>query len=268
MASLSSLPNDILRCISTYSETDLSEVSAKFFLGFEEEARTALKTLPPDRCKFVAGAAVVDDISKRDLTLLTKSILMSGEESLDDALLSVETDLSLISFHDRLPWEAQHALLAPRKGLRTISKIAQVIRKAFQDEDIPLDMVSLDLRAGRLPELSPELSPEISKFQNLRHLYLSGNSMTHFPDLTVLSSLETLDLMGNNIKEITCAKPAPSLLVLNLQSNQITRITDLMIFPNLTLLDLEGNPLEERPDVSGLTCLTTLYLSTSHLRFG
>ncbi len=89
-----------------------------------------------------------------------------------------------------------------------------------------------------------DISSEISKFNNLRYLYLYGNNIKFLPDsFGELVNLRTLHLGSNNIKSLP---PSFSMLEnlekLVIDDNKLSELPDdIFELPNLRSIDVTGN---------------------------
>ncbi|XP_069124028.1 leucine-rich repeat-containing protein 20-like [Argopecten irradians] len=101
-----------------------------------------------------------------------------------------------------------------------------------------------DLSKNQLQKVPPKLP---AKFNQLRDLNLSGNSISELPgEILLMSELNCLDLSSNRLREV----PQPvyslaNLKVLRIMKNAISEIDvgKLLQMPSLQEVDLRGNPL-------------------------
>lgn len=100
----------------------------------------------------------------------------------------------------------------------------------------------------------------LDELVTLKHLNLSGHSITTIAGLDNLNHLEYLDLSNNSIKNIANLKTLTNLKYLNLNNNQIDTLSDLEGLNNLKELYLGGNQIKGNLCLPKLPNLKVLHL--------
>jgi internalin A len=115
--------------------------------------------------------------------------------------------------------------------------------------------------------LSLSSIPEaISKFQNLKRLFITDSKLRNISILKKLKKLMHLDLSRNYIYDISSIKELNSLLSLDLHGNQISDISFLQGLSNLTQLYLNSNQITDISPIQRLTKLQHLNLWHNKIR--
>ena len=85
------------------------------------------------------------------------------------------------------------------------------------------------------------------RLPNLRHLYLTGNSLTTLEGFTSLPLLETLTLSSNAIESFDGLGSLENLRVLSLHHNDIEDLRAFPYLPKLNSVNMVGNPIYSLP---------------------
>ncbi len=104
--------------------------------------------------------------------------------------------------------------------------------------------------------------PDLSRFRDLKNLYLNNNNISNIIPLQYSTNLEKLWLDSNNINDITSLRYLINLKELYLTKNNINDISPLKYLNNLQFLALNKNNIS---DISSLQYLPNLeYLTLNN----
>ena len=183
--------------------------------------------------------------------------------------------------------------------------ISQVSNVDFQNEEN--NIVGMDLSCNNITDLRflkdfpkleiliinscqiQELTNEEGQLENIRHLKINNNQISHFeinnalehltklelvnnsisiiPDLGFFPCLKTVDLNNNSISEISdIISPNDKLQTLNLSNNKISNIIDICNQKSLIYLHLNNNNLTSIPRFENLPSLKWLDLSENNIQ--
>ncbi|MFK5970719.1 MAG: leucine-rich repeat domain-containing protein [Candidatus Marithrix sp.] len=110
--------------------------------------------------------------------------------------------------------------------------------------------------------------PSISGLNQVYSLYLSGNNITSFSNLSS-SGVSTLYIGGNSLSSstLTSLNSIPSLRSLSIESSGLTLIpSEILNLTNLSSLDIGNNSFTQFPtEVTSLSNLSSLYLDNNNL---
>jgi len=134
------------------------------------------------------------------------------------------------------------------------------------------DLDSLNFLSLEDNKLTGTIPAEIGTLNSLKELYLSNNQLTGTipAEMENLSKLEILYLRNNNLDGVIPSgiNQLNKLTKLSLRNNQFSgNLPDLSNLISLTYLSISNNELTGLSDLSALTNLTTIYLSSNLFDF-
>ena len=124
-----------------------------------------------------------------------------------------------------------------------------------------LTFTDLDLRRCELKDIS-----DVSRFKNLKSLYLQHNNISDLTPISGLSKLDVLHLHDNRISDITPLKKLTNIQTLFLYDNKVSDVSVLKNLTNMTVLVIDNNLVSNISSLENLTKLTWLSLEKNRIK--
>lgn len=221
----------------------------------------------------LSGASQLDLRDNPDLDLAgieqlgSLDIVLAGGEGLDadyyNSLMSLADITYLRVSDDSLSPDEKYSLgqFAAAQGLVLTVEPATYNAVPIGTSYYDIDSESLDLSGKNLVD---EDLVALQQFANLKHLDLSGNSISDIRALERIKTLRSIDISDNFITDISALRGLPNLTELYADGNGISALNIRRHeFAQLRVLSLGGNLIEDYSSVRELANLEILLIDSA-----